>query len=427
MRSAPDLKAGASMATKICDVDLADGPRSLTVPAPYRTALLLLRWRGRPVGQVRMEANGGLLPALDVWRKATEAAGDRLVRAILADLMPQDAPPTISGPPALPTGSVVVCTRDRPEDLRRFLDSVCPVAGRDVEVIVVDNAPPDDRTARVAADYPVRYVCEPRKGLNWARGKGARTATGKVVIYTDDDVVVDRGWIDAMRRPFADPGVAAVTGLVVPIELETTAQEQFERFVGFGRGFDRREFSIGMMSPISASRVGAGASMAVRRDLVLGLGLFDVELDCGTAARSSGDHYAFYRLLSLGYRLVYNPEALSWHRHRRGHAELSSQLFDYSVGVYCWLLRALVFHREDETFSVGSRWFLGHHVRQLGMGLIRHPDAQPLSLTLAEVRGVLIAPFAFLASLRQEKAMSRAAGGALHEPTRGERSSCPHV
>jgi len=406
------------MATKIFDVDLADGPRALDVPAPYRAALLLVRWRGRPIGQVRLGADGGSIPALDVWKGAAEAAGDRLVRAVLDEAVPR-VDPAAAPDPGPPTASVVVCTRDRPEDLRRFLDSVRPAAGPDVEVIVVDNAPSDDRTERLAAGYPVRYVREPRPGLNWARGRGARTATGEVVLYTDDDVVVDAGWVDAMRRPFADPGVAAVTGLVAAIELETAAQEQFERFVGFGRGFDRREFSIGVIAPVAASRVGAGASMAIRRALVLGLGLFDVELDCGTAARSSGDHYAFYRLLTLGYRLVYNPEALSWHRHRPGAEELRSQLFDYSVGVYCWFLRALLFHREVQTLSIGCRWFLGHHLHQLWKGLCRRPDAQPLTLTLAEVRGVLVAPFAFLASLRRERAASHAKDGALPRPTRG--------
>jgi GT2 family glycosyltransferase len=392
------------MATMIVDIDLANGPRPVSVPTAYRSALLLLRWRGRPLGQLRWEpVEDCRIAAADLWLAASRALGERLAAAALDELLDWPAEGPSVGTP-LPSCSVVVCTRDRTDDLRRCLDSICSASsGLGAEVIVVDNAPRHDGTARLVEGYPVRYVREPRPGLNWARGRGARVASGEVVIYMDDDVVVDRGWIDAMRRPFADPRVAGVTGLVMPAELETEAQEQFERFVGFGRGFEYREFSAGNTDPVQAAPVGAGASMAFRRKLILGLGLFDVELDCGTPALSGGDQYAFYRLLSLGHVLVYNPHALSWHRHRRHLDELRSQLHDYSVGVCCWLLRSLLVHGEGTALSACFGWFLGHHLCQIWLGLRRHEDAQPLSLTLAEVRGVLAAPFALLASLLRER------------------------
>ena len=74
---------------------------------------------------------------------------------------------------------------------------------------------------------------EPRKGLNWARTCGARAATSDLLLHTDDDVAVDAGWVAAMCEPFADPQVAAVTGLVLALELETPAQEAFEHYMGF--------------------------------------------------------------------------------------------------------------------------------------------------------------------------------------------------
>ena len=47
--------------------------------------------------------------------------------------------------------------------------------------------------------YPqVRYVCEPRPGLNWARNRAIAEARGEIIAYTDDDVVVDRGWVRAL-------------------------------------------------------------------------------------------------------------------------------------------------------------------------------------------------------------------------------------
>ena len=55
----------------------------------------------------------------------------------------------------------------------------------------------------------------------------------------------------------------------------------------------------------AAGIVGAGANMAFRRSLLLELGLFEAELDCGTVTRTGGDAYAFYQVLVEGFQIVY--------------------------------------------------------------------------------------------------------------------------
>ncbi|HWP47984.1 MAG TPA: glycosyltransferase [Candidatus Limnocylindrales bacterium] len=390
------------MATKILDVDLAYGPQDIQDLSPYRTALILLRWRGKPLGQVQMDILGGRITAVDLWRAASAKLDKALVVVALDELLPTSAEVPVFEE-KLPSASVVICTRNRTDDLRRCLDTLCTVATKDTEIIVVDNAPSDDSTTRLVTGYPVHYVLEPRKGLNWARTRGAQVAKGEVVIYTDDDVVVEAGWIKAMLRPFVDPQVAAVTGLVMPFELETEAQELFEQYGGFGRGFRRREFTAQTILPAAAANVGAGANMAFRRQLLNQLGLFAVELDGGTATQSSGDTYAFYRLLRAGYRIVYDPAAVVWHRHRRSYGELRKALYGYSVGTYAFLLRCLFQHRDLQALQVAWYWFHHHHLRHLRLGVLRHPDAYPLTMTLAELWGCFIAPYAYFISRRRER------------------------
>jgi GT2 family glycosyltransferase len=238
--------------------------------------------------------------------------------------------------------------------------------------------------------------------LNWARTRGAEEASGEIIVYIDDDAIPRNGWLDALLEPFSNPEVAAVTGLIMPAELENDAQEGFERYCGFARGFSRKEYTAETISPLAAANVGAGACMAIRRRLVNDLGLFRTELDCGTATRSGGDTYAFYRLLSLGYRIVYNPDAIVWHRHRRTEAELRATLVGYSIGTYAFLLRALLDHGEIGALHIGVRWFVSHHLRQLYRGFRGKADAQPVSLTLAEIGGILSAPGAYIRSRREE-------------------------
>ena len=79
------------------------------------------------------------------------------------------------------------------------------------------------------ASYPeMRYVCEPRPGLNWARNRAIIEAQGEIIAYTDDDCLVDPGWVRSFVQVFMEnPEAAAVTGLVLPAELETEAQNLF--------------------------------------------------------------------------------------------------------------------------------------------------------------------------------------------------------
>jgi glycosyltransferase involved in cell wall biosynthesis len=368
--------------------------------SPYAEALALLRWRGRPLGQVRLEVAGDCMPALEVWQAASAALGPALPAAALEAWWPRSGSPE---PGPLPSATVVICTRHRPDDLRQCLQALLAADLTNVEILVVDNAPADHRTQQVVSEFGVRYAVEPRRGLNWARTRGAELATGDIVIYTDDDVLVAPDWANAIRQPFSDPNVAAVTGLVLAHELETAAQEFFERQTSFGRGYGRRTFMLSNLSPLAAANVGAGASMAFRRAVLTRVRPFALELDAGTAARSGGDTYAFYRLLSLGHQFVYAPEAVVWHRHRRTEAELRATLYGYTLGtLVCWL-RCLLQHGELEVLLALAWWLRHHHWQNLADSLRRFPNGYPLRLALAEWGGCLAAPGAYLATRWQER------------------------
>jgi glycosyltransferase involved in cell wall biosynthesis len=303
----------------------------------------------------------------------------------------------------LPPCTVLICTRDRPADLNRCLRAVAPSIDNDVEVIVVDNDPSDDQTKLIASQYPVRYYRQARRGVNWARARGARLAKHELLLYVDDDVVVSSNWIDEMRRPFLNDNVGAVTGAVEPLELETSGQYDHEQFSSFYRGFDSKTYNLVTSIAAAAGQTGAGASMAVRKSVAVNWRAFDAELDGGTAAKSGGDVYALYRILRAGYSVIYAPSALAWHRHRKTHADLERMLYGYSVGGYCVLLSALCRERDPDALLVSLSWFRHYHLRELWRSLRRRPGHRPLSLIVREIRGVLDAPLAYWKCRRKEQ------------------------
>ena len=75
-----------------------------------------------------------------------------------------------------PRLSVIICTRERPDDLERCLAALARQTVGPLDIVVVDNAPRTSRTWEVAERAGARYVLEPRPGLNRARNAGLRSA-----------------------------------------------------------------------------------------------------------------------------------------------------------------------------------------------------------------------------------------------------------
>ena len=246
--------------------------------------------------------------------------------------------------------SVIICTRDRPAHLRKCLKSFERLSDRPGEILVVDNASRTSETREVVREFAgVKYVLEPRPGLDIARNTGLRQSSGEIIAFTDDDVVVHPDWIRRLRQGFAEPSVWAVTGPALPAALATEAQVAFETFWSFDRryqpilftpDFARKTRSRGTPTWI----IGAGANMAVRRQTFLLLGEFDERLDVG-AAGCGGDSELLYNLLSRGKSCRYEPSAVVFHTHRRDWKDLESQIFHYMRGHVAALLIQFEKHR----------------------------------------------------------------------------------
>ncbi len=384
------------MATAVLQLELKSPRTNLSVDPRYERALVLLRWAGRPVGRLLLPVRGGRISRIVLEEQLSASATWDFWAAWLHDSLGWDeAEPR----DARPAATIAVCTRDRPDDLRRCLDAIValPEAGQDV--IVVDNNSSDSATREVVAAFPgVRYISQKTGGLDAARNRAIREARHDIVAFTDDDAFVDRDWLRALVRNFDNPLVLCVTGLTMPVELETDAQELFESYSPFCRGFSRRVFDGSEMNPLAVGAVGAGANLAFRRSLLDLVGEFDEALDGGTATRSGGDHEMFSRILAAGFQIVYDPAALNWHRHRRSWGELRDTLRGYGTGVYAMWTRALLLNRELSVFKHALAWFRQGQMPELLRSLRPRTRRVPTKLLLAELRGCLSGPRAYFAS-----------------------------
>jgi glycosyltransferase involved in cell wall biosynthesis len=119
-----------------------------------------------------------------------------------------------------PNVSVIICTHNNADSLRKTLHAFgqCRLPEDwNIELIVVDNASTDE-TAVVSKEVVhgllMGYVFEAKKGLSNARNAGLKAARGEAILFTDDDVIPSRDWIERMAGPLLDRECDAITGRV---------------------------------------------------------------------------------------------------------------------------------------------------------------------------------------------------------------------
>lgn len=311
--------------------------------------------------------------------------------------------------------SVIVCTRDRPDDLRTALTSLSQLRyAAEVQIVVVDNSPRTKVTRDLIAelgDDRVVVVTEPNPGLSNARNAGVRAARNEWIAFTDDDVVVDSGWLEGLARGFARGGTDTwcVSGLVPTGELRSPSQAWFDQRVGWSSALLPRIFDIKSPPadvpyfPFQVGRYGTGANFATTRTVVDSVGGFDAHLGAGTASKGGEDIDFFYRVIARGGHLVYEPSALVWHRHRETVEALKSQALGYGRGLTAWGTKLLfspgdlgrglrvLLRRESWTLTP-----LRAYRDPMGPSPVREVPIEVAGITSIEHRALLSGPWAYV-------------------------------
>jgi hypothetical protein len=411
------------------DLDLDRPLPDLVADGRHGSARLLVRVHSLPVGEVVVPLARDV-PADLLASAVREQLGDALADHLRADGLPATTSVGRFGLPAAalpacfdprradpPPITVAIATRDRTDRLMRCLASLERVHHTGLDVVVVDNAPSSNATAKALAArewvFPLQYVREPRPGLAVAHNAALPFLGSDLVAFTDDDVEVDAWWPSAVAAAFRDPDVVCVTGLILPARLETPAQQLLEEFGGFTRGFTPRTFSLAdppadPLFPFTTGRCGSGANMAFRADWLRRRGGFDPATGTGTAARGGDDLSAFLEVLLDGGVLAYEPAALVRHWHDPEYTGLKAQAYGYGRGLGAYLTAAMVHHPRAAMTMLRRAPRAVRYLRDPASAKNRGKTTRyPVELTALERTGLLHGPLGYLASRWQQRDVRR--------------------
>ena len=217
--------------------------------------------------------------------------------------------------------SVIVCTRDRPDHLRRCLPSIIANEYSDFEIIVVDQSQ-DRESERIVSeigDPRARYYRQDAAGKGRALNLALTRASGSVMVHTDDDCTVPPDWIARCASALTSE---SETGIVFGA-LVTPPIDWSEMFVPTFEPPAYRRLK-GRSAFLRVPRIGVGANMSVRREVYDRLGGFDECMGPGSTFRSGDEWDQAYRALKAGFTVVQDPGISVMHWGRREYRDGSA-------------------------------------------------------------------------------------------------------
>ena len=214
---------------------------------------------------------------------------------------------------------IVLATRDRAGRLERTIRSIqaamaeCTIPSR---LIVVDNGS-SDTTDRVIAAFAdkinVLGICEPQPGKNVALNAALGQVTADLIVFTDDDVDVDRFWLAAHERGANRWQVADVmAGRIDPLFPEQTPD-----WIRSPR-FRLRSYAFAAFAPEVGEGIADvmpfGPNYSVRKSALVGLWFDETVGPRGRSYRMGSETEFVSRLKGRGHSFAYLPDALVHHR-----------------------------------------------------------------------------------------------------------------
>ena len=215
--------------------------------------------------------------------------------------------------------SVLICTWNRPDGIRRALEGLAEqtLPSNEFEVVVVDNNSTDNTrevvqslTGRVP--YPLHYILESRQGKCWALNTGIAAASADIVACLDDDCVPEPGWLAEIQRGFERPEVALLGGSCPSVFSDAVCGDPYRLFLAnrfFGDFAPYDEFT-----EILNKNLPLGMNLAFRKEVAGAVGGFDVRLGPRPEAHLGREETSFIRAAQrAGFRVFYTPSAVVRH------------------------------------------------------------------------------------------------------------------
>ncbi len=206
--------------------------------------------------------------------------------------------------------TIIICTRNRSENLKECVNSILKNKGDRYEILIVDQGT-DGKTENFIKKInseKIRYIKTDTVGLSRARNIAILNVNTKYLAFTDDDCIVDEIWIENILKEFeSDEKIDGVYGKVLPYG-DKTKEGYFCHCL-----IDSNKRTECNKPVLPHNYLGHGNNMSFKTELFKEVGLYNEKLGAGTWMKSGEDTDFIYRVLRKRKKVIYSPLPLVYH------------------------------------------------------------------------------------------------------------------
>ena len=239
---------------------------------------------------------------------------------------------------------------------------------KNYEVIVIDDGSTDN-SLDLIKKYSVKIIRQKNKGPAVARNVGAKYASGKYLVFTDSDCVVDKYWLKSIDEGFKEyHKISGIGGEI--LNGNCSLMGKVSHLIDFGGNVDNKEGVIKTMSIPSAN-------ICYKRDIFREIGGFNEKLV------TMEDRELNWRLVKNGYKILCYPKVKVYHyanisffnlikkrfnraktflEARKLHRDMPLQVYDRSKIIFFFLLPCYIGGTFIRTFLSNYAKKLGYHI-----------------------------------------------------------------
>ena len=257
--------------------------------------------------------------------------------------------------------TIIICTNNVGiQGLRSSIDALLWSISEKDEIIVIDYSTKKNRI-KEETNYYSEMVYRREKSGNLAneRNFGIQLAKNSIVAFTDESVCVSKTWVEEIRQAFVDSEIMAMTGLKIPVEINSNTKLFFKRHWGYNLGHvtqivNKRNCTGFVNEEVQLPYWGIAAkgNMAFRKSIFYTGIQFEDSIKYNLS-----DTIMFFSMLSKGNKCIYHPNAYVYDQNIISDRTWRKELFNFTKAHAFWLLS-----NEKDKLSI-SKSFLNNYKR----------------------------------------------------------------
>lgn len=238
--------------------------------------------------------------------------------------------------------TILICTRNRPNQIRECLISILANSFHDYSILVADQSTNNEtiRVVKTLRSRKIKVFSMSKPGKTKGLNLMIQQTKSEILVFTDDDCIVVKDWLEKIFNTYQHyPQIAGVFGNVLPYQSESHLKEICPSLIETAR--------FTLLTEKNFRHFLNGNNMSLKKSVFEKVGGFKEWLGVGSIGEAGEESELILRILKNKLILAINPQSIVYHNRWL----TSQQEKELQAHYTCGFLAALSFHLLEKDYK----------------------------------------------------------------------------